>query len=102
QHPYHALSQVVFALAPLVGVGIGTHGDVVAGPAPGGQLGPEPLHSVDLDDNPSLEVLAHVEAQILVGRAGKTVRTGVTAPAVDVDGVAEGHLRRRRHLVDDR
>ena len=67
-----------------------------------GQLGPQPLDGVDLDDDPPLEILAQVETEIFVGRPSEAIGAGVAAAPVDVDRVAERHARRRRHLVDDR
>ena len=94
--------QVVLALGVLVGVGVGAHGDVVAGPGPGAQLGPHPLHRVHLDHDPALEVLAGPQAQVVVGGPGEAVGAGVAAAAVGVDGVAEGHSAGLGHPVDHR
>jgi hypothetical protein len=87
----HALREVVLALGSLVGVRVRAHRDGVTGPAPRGELRPEPLHRVDLDDDPAVEVLADPEAEVLVGRAGEAVDARVAAPAVGVDRVVERH-----------
>ena len=93
--------EVIAALGTLVGVGVGAHGDVVATPVRRAQLGAHAVHGVHLHHQLAVEVLADVEPQVLVRRSGEAVRTGVTAPAVGVDGEAERHLRCGRHLVDD-
>ncbi len=94
--------EVVLALGVLVGVGVGPHGHVVAGPGPGAQLGPHPLDRVHLDHDPALEVLAGPKAQVVVGGPGEAVGAGVAAAAVGVDGVAEGHPAGLGHPVDHR
>jgi hypothetical protein len=48
---------------------------VVAPPLPGRELRPQPLHRVDLHDDDTLEVLARVEVQVLVGGPGEAVMT---------------------------
>ena len=97
-----AAREAVAALALLVGVGVRAHRDVLAVPARPRQLGREPLDGVDLDDDAPLEVLAAVEAEVLVRRPREAVRAGVATAAVRVDRVAERHARRPRHLADDR
>ena len=101
QHLDDAPGEAVLALAPLVGVGVGAHGDVVARPPPGRQLGPQPLDGVDLDHDLALEVLAHAEVEVLVGGPGEAVGAGVGAAPVGVDGEAERQVGRGRDLVDD-
>ena len=67
------LHQPVAPLDPLVRVGVGTERDVLALPGRPAQLGADDLGHVDLDDDLALEVLARVEVQVGVGRAGEAV-----------------------------
>ena len=88
--------QAVAPLHRLVRVGVGAHRDLLARPARRAQLGAQPLDRVDLDHDAPVEVLADVEAQVLVGRAGEAVDARVAAAAVRVDRPAEGHAGGRR------
>ena len=97
-----AAREPVAALALLVGVGVRAHGDVLAAPARARELGGEALDGVDLDDDAPLEVVAPVEPEVLVRRAGEAVRAGMAAAAIRIDRVAERHARGPRHLADDR
>ena len=67
-----AARELVAALALLVGIGVRPHRDVVAAPARARELGREPLDGVDLDDDAPLEVVAAVEAEVLVRRAARS------------------------------
>ena len=87
--------EVIPALGALVRIGVGAHGDVLAVPTGGSQLGPHPLDGVDLHHELALEVLADAEPEVLVGGPGEAVGAGVAAPPVGVDGVAEGHAATR-------
>jgi hypothetical protein len=92
---------VVLALGPLIRVGVRAHGDGVAPPLGRPQLGPEAFDGVDLDDELAVEVITHVEVEILMGGASEAVRARMAASPVRVDGEAEGHARRVGDLVDD-
>jgi hypothetical protein len=89
-----APGQVVLALGPLVRVGVGAHGDRLAAPPPGVQLGPQPLDGVDLDHHLPLEPLPDVEPQVVVRRPGEAV---VADHAVgDVVPGPRGHVVERQ------
>ena len=91
--------QVVLPLGVLVRVGVGAHGDAVASPLRGAQLGAQPLHRVDLDHDLALEVGSDLQAEVVMGRPGEAVDAGVAAPPVGVDGVPEGHLAVRGDVL---
>jgi hypothetical protein len=101
EHLDQPSGQPVVALGRLVGVGVGAHRNRLAGPGGIGQLAFQPLDGVHLDHDPALEVLPRVQPQVLVRGPREAVGAGVTAAAVGVDRVAEGHPRPRRQSVDD-
>ena len=67
------LHQPVAALDPLVGVGVGPERDVLALPRRPASSARTQLGHVDLDDDLALEVLARVQVEIGVRRAGEAV-----------------------------
>ena len=93
--------QLVLALGRLVGVGVGPHGDRVPGPPTGSRLVAYHLRRVDLHHDLGVEVLADVQAEVVVAGPGEAVGAGVAASPVGVDGVAEGKHPRVRDPVDD-
>ena len=96
EHLDDAAGQPVLALAPLVRVGVGAHGDVVArATAPGASSARSRSTRVDLHHDPLVEVVADVEAEVLVGRPGEAVGAGVAAAPVGVDREAERQERGR-------
>src|SRR5690606_1135241 len=100
EHLDDAAGEAVPALGPLLRGGVGAHGDEVAPPPPGVELGAQAGDRVDLDDDAALEVAVGVEVEIGVGGAGEAVGAGVRAAPVGVDGVAEPE-RGALDLVDD-
>lgn len=98
----HAPGQAVTTLCPLVRVGVGSHGNMLACPRGAAEFALEDRHRVDLDDDLPSKVGTCVEAQIGVGGPGATVAAVVGAPSVDVDRPAKGHATGTRYLVEDR
>src|SRR5262249_19209938 len=65
--------QRVAALGPLVRLGVGTHGHVLAGPLRRAELGGEDLPGVDLDHDLAVEVVPGVEVEVGVRVPGEAV-----------------------------
>ena len=65
-----------------------------------GQLGPQDLRHVDLDDDLALEVTAGVEVEVGVGGASEAIEARMCASSIRINGVSERHLRLLRHPVE--
>ncbi|MGH9111685.1 MAG: hypothetical protein ACRDZN_05215, partial [Acidimicrobiales bacterium] len=89
QHLDDAPGQPVLALGTLVGVGVGAHGDELAGPSPRVEVVAQGRHGVDLDHDLPLEVAIGVEVEVRVGRPGEAVNTRMAAAPIRVDGVSK-------------
>src|SRR5690606_25513878 len=85
---------------PLVRVGVGAHGDEVAPPAPGAELGAQAGDRVDHHGDAPLEVAVRAEGEAGVRGGREAVGAGARTAPGGGDGVAEPE-RGALDLVDD-
>jgi hypothetical protein len=91
----------IFALTPLVWIGICPHGYLLFTPLWRRHLSSRSFYSIDLDHDLAVEVFAHVEVKIFMGGASEAIFARMTASSIHINGKAEGDVGGGGDLVDD-